>query len=113
MSQVIDENNITNKDVLRTNKTIKKQNDEIKIEPRNIKELSSQIEELKEENTHLKEEVEKLKARVFTSEWKQKKYNLIFYGLKEEENQLADTQNIIKMINEKCEVSCKYHDLRT
>ncbi|KAG5876402.1 hypothetical protein JTB14_024285 [Gonioctena quinquepunctata] len=76
MSQVIDENNITNKDlfnmmenVLGTNETIKKQNDEIEIELPNIKqELISQIEELKEENTYLKEEVEKLKARVLTIE---------------------------------------------
>ncbi|KAG5888261.1 hypothetical protein JTB14_009060 [Gonioctena quinquepunctata] len=87
MSQVIDENTITKKDlfnmiknVLSTIETIKKRNDEIKIELRN-----SQIEELKEENTYLKEEVEKLKARVLTSGRKQKKHSLIFYGLKEEE----------------------------
>ncbi|KAG5874191.1 hypothetical protein JTB14_033901 [Gonioctena quinquepunctata] len=100
--------------VLCTNETIKKQNYGIKFELRNIKqELSSQIEELKEENTYLKEEVEKLMARVLTSERKQKKYNLIFYGLEKEDNQLADIQYIIKIINEKCEVSCKYHNLRT
>ncbi|KAG5876034.1 hypothetical protein JTB14_002975 [Gonioctena quinquepunctata] len=93
---------------------MKKQNGEIKIELRNIKqELSSKIEELKEENTYPKGEVEKLKARVLTSKSKQKKYNLIFYSLKEEENQLAVIQNVIKIINEKCEVSCKYHNLRT
>ncbi|KAG5867185.1 hypothetical protein JTB14_006361 [Gonioctena quinquepunctata] len=87
MSQVIHENDITNKDlfnmmknVLSTNETIEKQNVEIKIELCNMKqELSSQIEELKEENTYLKEEVEKLKAGVLISGRKQKKYNLFFY----------------------------------
>ncbi|KAG5886845.1 hypothetical protein JTB14_035862 [Gonioctena quinquepunctata] len=109
MSLVIDENNITNKDlfnmmrnVLSTNETIKKQIDEMKIELRNIKqELSSQIEEPKEENTFLKGEVEKLKAWVSTTrqhnlEAKIEKNKLLVEGVEKKQKPIED-RKILKL----------------
>ncbi|CAH1162783.1 unnamed protein product [Phaedon cochleariae] len=115
-----DGNDISNKvlfdmlnNVITTNETIKKQNDEIKTEILNIKqELGTKIEELKEENSNLKKKVNSLKEKILACERKQKKYNLIFYGLNEKENQLEDIQNIIEVIKEHCGVPCTYQDLR-
>ncbi|CAH1163426.1 unnamed protein product [Phaedon cochleariae] len=96
-----------------SNNEIKKQNDEIKSEIHNIrKELNSEIEALKEENIELKKSVETLEERLLINERKQKKYNLIVYGIQEDEDEVHDIENFLNIINNRCGVECKFHDLR-
>ncbi|CAG9818127.1 unnamed protein product [Phaedon cochleariae] len=64
------------------------------------------------ENAELKENVSLLNERILINERKQKKYNLIVYGVKEEANDLEDIQNFIKIINDRCGVECRFHDFR-
>ncbi|KAG5873887.1 hypothetical protein JTB14_011367 [Gonioctena quinquepunctata] len=115
-----EEREISNKDlfnliktVISSNNEIKKQNDEIKSEIHNIrKELDGEIEALQKENIELKKSVEILKERVLINERKQKKYNLIVYGMQEEEDEVRDIENFIDIINNRCGVEFKFHDLR-
>ncbi|KAG5867974.1 hypothetical protein JTB14_017566 [Gonioctena quinquepunctata] len=113
-----EEREISNKDlfnliktVISSNNEIKKQNDEIKSEIHNIrKELDGEIEALQKENIELKKSVEMLKERVLINERKLKKYNLIVYGMQEDE--VRDIENFIDIINNRCGVEFKFHDLR-
>ncbi|CAG9820016.1 unnamed protein product [Phaedon cochleariae] len=115
-----EEKDISNKDlfnliktVISSNNEIKKQNDEIKNEIHNIRaDLNDEIEELKKENVVLKESVKVLEERLLVNERKHKKFNLIIYGMKEEEDELRDIECFLDIINNKCKVECKFHDLR-
>ncbi|KAG5890985.1 hypothetical protein JTB14_017591 [Gonioctena quinquepunctata] len=99
--------------VLVSNECIKKQNDELKAELLNIKKDSSkEIEKLKLDNCELKEEVKNLKERVLADGRKLKKCISVFYGLEEEEDSLNDIKHVLSVINDKCEVECKFHDIR-
>ncbi|KAG5868131.1 hypothetical protein JTB14_031439 [Gonioctena quinquepunctata] len=62
-----------------------------------------------ERNSELKKSVEISKERVLINERKQKKYNLIVYGMQEEGDEVRDIENFI---NNRCGVEFKFHDLR-
>ncbi|KAG5867566.1 hypothetical protein JTB14_027439 [Gonioctena quinquepunctata] len=76
------------------------------------KELNGEIEALQKENIELKKSVKILKERVLINERKQKIYNLIVYGIQEEEDEVRDIENFIDIINNRCGVEFKFHDLR-
>lgn len=103
----------SNEEIKTSNDEIKKQNNEIKKEVTKIRiDLEKQIREIKEENNELKIEVTNLKEKLQNIERKAKKYNLVVYGLEENETEIEDIQNFLSTINSKCEVDCRFEDIR-
>lgn len=121
---MVDENEqtITNADLLKllnnlisSNEEIKKQNSEIKNEILNLKkEYNKEIDNLKSENSYLKTELNNIKIRTLKNERKSKKYNVIVYGIKENNgsDELEDINTILELINTKLDIDCKFHDIR-
>ncbi|KAG5890743.1 hypothetical protein JTB14_013090 [Gonioctena quinquepunctata] len=91
-----DEKEIPNEDLFNLIKTAISSNNEIK----------KQNDEIVEEKGQILEDI------LLMNEMKQKKYNLIVYGIKKEEDEVWDIENFPDIINITCEVGCKYHDLR-
>nr|CAI5857612.1 unnamed protein product [Callosobruchus analis] len=67
--------------------------------------------DLKSENVNLKKEVVELKNKINVVERRNKKYNIVTYGLKEENN-LKDIEYLLHVFNEKLEVKCGFDDFR-
>ncbi|CAH1111641.1 unnamed protein product [Psylliodes chrysocephalus] len=114
-------NDVTNKDlykliqsVLDVNETIKKQNNELKEEISDLKKtLNQEIVDIKNTNIKLQDEVNTLQSHVLNLKRKIKKYNIIVYGLREEvDDEVTGIQKFIELINSKCEVDTKFHDIR-
>ncbi|CAG9817732.1 unnamed protein product [Phaedon cochleariae] len=92
---------------------IQKQNEDIRSEVQECREtFSKEIEELKAENKKLREEVENLNRKVNAVERKLKTFNVIFYGLKEEEGEFKNAQFLLEIINNKLNTPCKSKDIR-
>lgn len=111
------EEEVTSKDVYNLLQGFIKQSlsasEEIKSEIRTLKSnISRDVELLRKENLEIKEENKILKERILKSERTQKKYNLVFYGVPEQENQLEDFQYTINTVKEKLKVECRFEDFR-
>lgn len=109
--------NISNKDIFVLLQEIIKQNkesrDAITLEIQKLKEdVAQDIKLLRQENQILKAENEQLEKRVLEAERKSKKFNLIFYGLEEQHNEISDIQKLLHVVNENLQIDCKYTDLR-
>lgn len=84
--------------------------DETKEEIRVLRaETRTEIEYLKETNRKLESEISNLKTKLNSLERKHKKYNIIIYGLKEENK---DEQEVLKIFNEILEIDCKEENIR-
>lgn len=120
----MEEHEITNKNIYdllqnvlkKTDKietTSDRNTDDLKQEIRNLKtEIKQELEGLRRENEEIKRENQNLKTRILTTERKLKKYNLVLYGIKEEENIVDETDCILNIINEKLEINCQSFDIR-
>nr|CAI5827085.1 unnamed protein product [Callosobruchus analis] len=94
-------------------KTLLLNKEELKDEIKNIKtEITGELERLRNENEQIKKENQELQLRLAAVERKTKKYNLIFYGLKESETKIEETQTVLNIINGNFELNCSYSDLR-
>lgn len=87
--------------------------EELKNEIRSVKrDLKKELDKINEENTQLKEENKILRERINTLEKKSKKYNLIFYGIEENDTELVDIQYLLEKINNTLKIDCRLGDLR-
>lgn len=116
--------NVTNNDLFKliqelVNKTNEIQNQNIEIkkdltqEIRTIQfEITEKLEKIKKENIELKEENQTLKNRLSAIEKKVKKYNLIFYGVEEQDNDIDEIQYFLDTINKHLQISFNFSDIR-
>lgn len=107
----------SNKQIFELLLTVSKKNDEIKEElkaeyQKHYEIFSKEINEIKVENEKLKNENIQLKARLQAVERKTRKYNLIFYNVKETEHRIDDTTAILKIISTQLKLECNYSDIR-
>lgn len=121
---MIDAQEITNKDLYKLLQSVLNKNIEIENEIKENretfkqeiaelkKEHSQQFQDLRNENEILKQENEKLKDKINLVERKTKKYSLFVYGLKEEENNLEDIQQLLNLCVETLNLSCTFSDFR-
>nr|CAH7733636.1 unnamed protein product [Callosobruchus chinensis] len=94
-------------------KTLFLNKEELKDEIKNIKtEITEELDRLRNENEQIKKENQLLQLRLAAVERKQKKYNLIFYGVKESETKLEETKSVLNIISGNFELECSYSDLR-
>lgn len=96
---------------------IKQQNELIKEELKNElqivrAELKGELEKIKNENQLLREENIKLKEKISQIERQTRKYNIVVYGLKEEETEVEDIQAFLNLINQHLEIEIRFEDLR-
>lgn len=97
--------------VVEQNKEIKKQNEEIKNDVQTLREsFEEEICGLKNNISKLEEENNTLKKNLHSLELKAKKYNLVIYGLSEEEGGEYDL--ILDLIRSKLELECTAGDIR-
>lgn len=120
----MDKENVSNIDLYNLLLEVKKKNEELQIQNNNTKEeikqeirstkieIFQELANVKEENNELKKENQILKYRLLNCERKLKKFNLIFYGLQEEEEELVGIQNILDLINQKLNIDCNFSDIR-
>lgn len=120
----MDEDNVSIKDLYKLLLEVKNKNDKLQIQNNTTKEeikqeirstkndIFKELEKIKEENNEIKKENENLKNRVLNCERKLKKFNLIFYGLQEEEEELTIIQNFLDLINDKLNIDCNFSDIR-
>lgn len=120
----MDKENVSNIDLYNLLLEVKKKNEELQIQNNNTKEeikqeirstkieIFQELANLKQENNELKKENQILKYRLLNCERKLKKFNLIFYGLQEEEEELVGIQNILDLINQKLNIDCNFSDIR-
>lgn len=76
-------------------------------------EIHSEIQILKEENEVLKKENSELKNRMNTLERQNKKYNIVVYGLCEEQNEQDDTQKFLDLAKHELEIDYSLTDFRS
>lgn len=87
--------------------------EQLKEEIKKLKaEIKQELEGLRTENEEIKRENQHLKTRLLVTERKLKKYNLVFYGLKEGESNIHDIKCIINLINDKLGIDCHSRDIR-
>lgn len=102
------------KHLVETNKQIVKSNEEIKKEVKEIKtELREEITILKRKNLKLETEIKTLKNQAESLERANKRYNLIIYGIKEEEKNLLNS--VLQIFNELLGLQCTrdhFRDIR-
>nr|CAH7717273.1 unnamed protein product [Callosobruchus chinensis]CAH7724478.1 unnamed protein product [Callosobruchus chinensis] len=104
------------KSVLLSNKDIQQEIKENKVAiTQEIKQLqkdfTTKFEDLKRENEELKRENDELKNKMSRIERTTRKYNIVVYGLKEEDIK-NDFEQIINIINNKLNVRCIAADFR-
>nr|CAI5827342.1 unnamed protein product [Callosobruchus analis] len=105
MQQVLNKN-------IEIEQQLKHNQEVIYAEIQNIKDEFEKISsDLKSENVNLKKEVVELKNKINVVERRSKKYNIVTYGLKEENN-LKDIEYLLHVFNEKLEVKCGFDDFR-
>lgn len=73
-------------------------------------EIQNEVLILKEKNSELEKENKALKQKILNIERKQKKYNLLAYGVKGNENETQ--KNIVEIINETLQIQCNIKDFR-
>ncbi|CAH1183558.1 unnamed protein product [Phaedon cochleariae] len=95
-NQIIQQNTAIKQDVVQINENIS----DIKIE---LSSANKKISELESENRELKKKIE-------TIERKNRKYNIVLYGLEETNNQIKS--DLLKVINEKLNVTCDKNEIR-
>lgn len=76
------------------------------------KDIYVELDKVNSTNKELKEENNILKEKVNTLEQKLKKYNLMVYGLKEEENEINDIQEFMAIIKDNLEIDIRFDDIR-
>lgn len=120
----MDENEVSNKAIYELLQNVLKKTDnieqkstsnteELKQEIRNLNlEIKQELDILKRENEEVKRENQHLKSRLKIAESQLKKYNLVFYGITEEENRIDEIDSIVNLINEKIGVVCRFTDIR-
>ncbi|CAH2000003.1 unnamed protein product [Acanthoscelides obtectus] len=74
--------------------------------------ITTELYNLERENKKLKEKIDKLEEELNSTERQVKKYNVIFYGVKEAGDTVTDLDSILKIFNEKLEVKCSLADFR-
>lgn len=101
---------ISNKDIF---DLIKSFREEVKQEIILLKEnFSQEIQLLQDDNRKLREKNQELEKRLLAAERKNKKYNLICYGLSEHDDGISDIQQVLDLFNRQLEVKCRYEDFR-
>lgn len=115
---------VTNKDIYALIQSVLSKNIEIQKEIKDNKDLltqeiadlkqefSKQFQDLKKENDDLKRENNELKEKLNIIERRAKKYNLIIYGLTEEEDNKEDIQNFLAICNDTLKLRCTFSDFR-
>lgn len=99
---------ITNEDLFNL---IKSENQVLKTEIANVKnEIKSELDILKIKNEYLEKENQELKRQILFLERRQKKYNVIVYGIEGDE-QLTDNKTLA-VLNEVLNIPCNNKDLR-
>lgn len=89
----------------------KKQNDDIKQELSDLRNvLSREIQQSEHKIKKLADENHSLKQKVLYLERKNKKFNLVVYGLKENDEDLI--QNILQLLNNTLKIKCDQKDIR-
>lgn len=118
------EADISNKDIFQLLQSVLQKTDNIETQIQtNKKELKQEIRNnnaeikkelaiLKQGNDELKKENEYLRDRLLKTERKLKKYNLIIYGLTEEENRSDEITSLLNLFNEKLNIDCQFADIR-
>lgn len=105
------------KGLVESNKEIKEQisqtSDDIKAELTTVrKDLAKELHQIKLVNEKLKQENSVLKEKLQKVEKTLKKYSLVIYNLKEQENNSADLQKFVDILRTSAEVSCTIKDFR-
>lgn len=105
--------NKINDDLLKYIQAINEKCDQIRNDIFTVKkDLTKEIEKVHSENKDLREENTILKEKLQTLEQKFKKYNIIVYGLEEQENEVEDIQEFLNIINRNLEIDCRFDDIR-
>lgn len=76
------------------------------------KDLYVELDKVNLNNKELKEENNILKEKLNILEQKLKKYNLMVYGLKEQENEINDIQEFVAIIKDNLEIDIRFDDIR-
>ncbi|CAH2002164.1 unnamed protein product [Acanthoscelides obtectus] len=117
-------NDISNKQIYDLLHSILAKNTQIEQDIQNNKEeiekeiqilrqdITTELYKLERENKKLKEKIDKLEEELNSTERQVKKYNVIFYGVKEAGDTVTDLDSILKIFNEKLEVKCSLADFR-
>lgn len=106
---------VTIKDLYKLIKETTKQNidvqNQIKEEIKTLKDdIFTKLNNLEKENEELKVENNKLKTNLLASERKQKKYNIVIYGIQNKENDLLIST--LNTFNNILKVTCTENDIR-
>lgn len=102
---------VTNEDIFKLLNDVANSNNEIKEEIKDLKNKSNiEIENLKTKNTELETEIQLLKSKLQTLEKKQKKFNIIIYGLEETTTQV--NKEVIRIINVLLKLKCDIGSFR-
>lgn len=107
---------ITNEDIFKLLRNIQEENLQLKQtlleEIKSLKdESSNKVQVLENKYIDLKADNEYLKKKLIVIERRLKKYNLVFYGIRENDNKTL-ISDVLKIINEKLNIKCASQDLR-
>lgn len=112
LSFVMGENK-TNDDLIKYIQAISEKCDQIRNDIVTVKQdLTKEIEKIHSETKEIKEENIILKTKLNILEQKFKKYNLIIYGLEEQEDEIEDIQKFLDTVNQNLDIDCRFDDLR-
>ncbi|CAG9815039.1 unnamed protein product [Phaedon cochleariae] len=75
-------------------------------------EILEELKSVKDENLALREENTKLKERLINTERKIRKFNLVVYGVKEEQDEIGDINNFLNILDTHLDIKANFNDLR-